>query len=205
MRRNEAITLLSLLALVSPYLAGSPAYGLIDLFPGFEGDQIEVEEGEFHTPSSLLNSRDSYGILVKNERDLDTVEVQVILPEEFQLLSVREEPEWDLFLLPDNTGRERIIIWNGSTIKPGAEETFVITIQNPTNVFVYHFISVQIYANGESDVWRPWVQVIPSNQIGGLEFVTLGVGAVVVALALPLVESLLGAVRKKGERRGNSL
>ncbi len=197
MRGGEVIPSLCLFVLIFPYLFGVPAYGLIDLFPGFEGDQIEVEDGEIHTPSSLLNSRDSYGILVRNDRDLDTVEVQVILPEEFQLVSVREEPEWELFLLPDNTGRDRIIIWNGSTIEPDAEETFVITVQNPTNVFVYHFITVQIYANDESDVWRPWVQVIPSNQIGGLEFVTLGMGAVVIALALPLVESLLGAVKKK--------
>ena len=86
--------------------------------PGFEGDQIEVEGGEIHTPSSLLNSRDSYCILVRNDRDLDTVAVQVILPEEFRLVSVREEPEWELFLLPDNTGKDRIVIWNGSTIEP---------------------------------------------------------------------------------------
>jgi len=173
-----------------------PAYGHIDIFPGFEGEEIVTVEGEFHIPSSLLSSRDSYGLLVRNERDQDTVEIQVIIPVGFELLSVREEEGWEFFLLPDNSGNDRIIIWNGSTVESGEEETFLFTLQNPPAVLVYFFIVVQIYENGDNEVWRPWVQVIPSNNIGGVEFVTLGVGAVSVALALPLVESILVKVRK---------
>ncbi len=93
-----------------------PAAGYATVTPGFIreiAEEIEAEGG-LHAPSPMspVGWRDDYTFEVPNENSLSTVEVQVIIPLGFTLVSWREPEGWISSVLKDDLGVERVVVWN---------------------------------------------------------------------------------------------
>ena len=176
------------------------ADGRADVFVGVlqEHEIAGHAAGGLYIPTSFTGIRETYTMLVGNEKNDSTTEVQIILPQGMELISTQERVAWKVSIFQPPSVPTPVMIWNGSSIGKGQSEQFVFTVRNPSNIFVYYFVVVQSYKEGDNDTWRPWVQVISPTNIAGIEFSTIAAAAVVIVLALPFVERGLARIRKVG-------
>lgn len=176
------------------------AYGHANIFIGRLAEHEiagHEEGGEFHIPSSYLGVEEAYTIVVRNEKNISTVEVQVIIPQGMELISAEDREGWKLRILQPPAVPTPVLIWNGSSIPAGKNEGFFFTLRNSPNIFVYYFVVVQTYEDGENDVWRPWVQIISATNVAGVEFSTVAFWVIVIGMSLPFVERGFGIVVKR--------
>jgi|GEM_PF-1934974 len=148
------------------------------------------------TFQQAIRRLETYSIVITNDKNVSTTQIQVILPSGMQLGSA-ERRGWNLVVLYPPSVPTPVLIWNGSSIKSENSEQFVFSVRNPTDVFVYYFVIVQSYEGGESDVSRPWVQIVNPTNIAGIEFSAIAGFVIVVVLVLPFVERVAGRVVKK--------
>ena len=194
-------------SLVLLLIAGSTSipsvYGHADIFIGRLAEHEIASHGKevvFHIPSSYQGVEETYTIVVRNEKNISTVEVQVIIPQGMELVSAEDREGWKLTILGPPRIPTPALIWNGSSIPAGKNEGFLFTLRNSPNIFVYYFVVVQSYEDGENDVWRPWVQIISFTNIAGIEYSTIAFWVLVVGMALPFVEMSLVRVAKRSVR-----
>lgn len=169
-----------------------------DIFVGalLEHEAAGHVAGGLYIPTSYTRIIETYTMVVRNEKNDSTAEVQVILPQGMQLISADERDGWKVSILQPPSVPTPVMIWKGGSIAKGQGERFVFTVRNPSNVFVYYFLVVQTYEGGENDTWRPWVQIINPTNIDGVQFSTVAAAAVVISLTLPFIER--GLARIKG-------
>ncbi len=192
LRIARNLLIISSLAAMVAILSSAPAaYGHADVFAGrLAAHEIAGHEtgGGVHIPSGYIDEIQTYTMLVRNERNISTTEVQIIIPEGMKWVDAESPEGWSLKVLRPPLVRTPVLIWNGSSIPAKQNEGFVFTLRNPPNQFVYYFVVVQVYEGGDNDVWRPWVQIVTPTNIAGIEFSTVAAVIVVIAIALPFVE-----------------
>ncbi|MBI2125815.1 MAG: DUF1775 domain-containing protein [Thaumarchaeota archaeon] len=191
--KNVVLASLALMMVLVPY-----ADARADVFVGtLQEHEIEghVSEG-LYIPTSYTGILETYTMVIRNEKNGSTAEVQIILPQGMQLVSAEERGGWKVSIIQPPSVPTPVMIWKGGSIDKGQSERFVFTVRNPSNVFVYYFVVVQSYEGGDNDAWRPWVQIIAPTNIAGIEFSTVAVAAIVISLALPFIER--GLARIKG-------
>lgn len=171
------------------------AYGRAEIFVG--GLEEHAGHGGIYIPTSYTGIRETYTMVIRNDRNLSTTEVQIILPKGMELISAGNKEGWEVFVLKPPSVPAPVLILNGSSISKGTSEQFTLTVRNPADVFVYYFVVVQTYDGGESDVWRPWVQIISPTNVAGIEISTIAASVVVVGMALPFVERAVGRIVRK--------
>lgn len=157
------------------------------------------DAGVMHLPSSYVGVVQTYTMLIRNERNISTTGFQIIIPQGMQLISAEDVEGWKLTTHRCG-GAERCaaaLIWNGSSIPGGEEIPVFFTVRNPPDIFVYYFVVVQIYEGGEQDVWRPWIQIVSSTSIAGVEFSAIAAIVIIIALALPFLELSLARIKGK--------
>ena len=190
----------SLLALIATLFPLPPAFGRAEIFPGLlAAHEIAGHEtgGAMPIPSGYIGEIQTYTMLVRNERNVSTTDVQIIIPGGVEWTDAESPEGWKLTVIRNpSPSVTAVLIWNGSSIPPKQNEGFVFTLRNPPNQFVYYFVVVQIYQGGDTDVWRPWVQMITPTNVAGIEFSTIATVVVTIGLAMPFVERGLVRVKK---------
>ncbi|MCS4538757.1 MAG: YcnI family protein [Thaumarchaeota archaeon] len=203
MRRSSTIHRLPIALLlfsVSILFPIQQSYGHANIFIGKLAEHEIAghgEEEEVHIPSSYLGVEETYTVVVLNERNISTTEVQVIIPQGMELISAEDREGWKLTILRPPLVPTPVLIWNGSSIPAGKNEGFFFSLRNSPNIFVYYFAVVQTYEDGENDVWRPWVQIISPTNIAGIEYSTVAFWVIIVGVALPFVERAGERIVKK--------
>lgn len=192
---GKLILFLFLTVLVASFTV-SPAAGHVSIIPGFVQEQVKKIEAEggphLPSPMSPIGWRDEYTVRVPNEKNVSTVEVQVILPPGFTLVSWAEPEGWVSTVLEDNLGVPRVVIWNGSVIPPEGTDEFGLTLDNPGGLSQRHIFRIlQIYEDGRQDIWTISTVTIFPISVGGVEFFTLGYSAAALALVLPVLETTI--------------
>ena len=176
------------------------SYGHADIFIGKLAEHEIAGHGasaEVHIPSSFEGIEQPYTIVVLNEKNVSTIEVQVIIPQGMELLSAEDREGWKLTILRPPLVPTPVLIWNSSSIAANKSEGFFFSLRNSPNIFVYYFVVVQTYEDGENDVWRPWVQIISPTNIAGIEYSTVAFWVIIVGVALPFVERAGERIVKK--------
>jgi uncharacterized repeat protein (TIGR01451 family) len=170
-----------------------------DLFVGKLEGHAQAGHGGVYIPTSYTGTVETYSVMISNERNFSATNVQVILPQGMQFLSVDERAGWKVTVLYPPSVPSVVLIWNGSSIQKGNSEQFAFTVRNPAEIFVYYFVVVQSYEDGNSEVSRPWVQVVNPTNIAGIEFSTIAGLVIVMVLVLPFVERAGERVAKKNK------
>src|SRR3970040_2760050 len=114
-----------------------------------------------------------------------------------ELLSAEDREGWKLTIETPPWVPTPVLIWNSSSSAANKSEVFFFSLRNSPNIFVYYFVVVQTYEDGENDVWRPWVQIISPTNIAGIEYSTVAFWVIIVGVALPFVERAGERVVKK--------
>ncbi len=198
--KNVILANLALMIMVAiiPY-----ADARADVFVGaLQEHEIAGHASEgLYIPTSYTAILETYTMVIRNEKNESTAEVQIILPQGMHLVSAEERGGWKVSIIQPPSVPTPVMIWKGGSIDKGQNARFVFTVRNPSDVFVYYFVVVQTYEGGDNDTWRPWVQIINPTNVAGIEFSTVAAAAVVISLALPFIERGLARIKSSSSIR----
>ena len=132
MRGLGSTLLLSILLALVP----APAVAHVDVLP----------------TEAVVGEAERFTIRVPSERDLDTVAVQVLFPEQITVYSVNPPPGWEARILYRPDRRTRGVVFRGGRIGEGQFEEFDV-LGTPQEAGEVVWTSRQTYADG---VVKPW-------------------------------------------------
>lgn len=101
---------------------------------------------------AVVGQAERFTIRAPSERDLDTIAVQVLFPEQVTVYSVNPPPGWDARLLYRPDRRPRGVVFRGGRIADGQFEEFDV-LGTPQEAGEVVWRSRQTYADG---VVKPW-------------------------------------------------
>ena len=101
---------------------------------------------------SLQGAREKYEIRVPNEKQLDTVAVEVRFPAGLKVVSFEQKPGWNTEVRRDSSGAAIGARWTGR-LPPQQFTEFGLIAANPGSGTEISFVAIQVYADGSSLEW----------------------------------------------------
>jgi hypothetical protein len=105
-------------------------------------------------PKETIPSRwETFVLNVPTETESPTVEVQLTIPEGFEVEAVGHRPDWDMALRRDERGFVREVVWSGGQIPPLTFEEFKLLVKAARAPGAYEWQARQGYADNQESVW----------------------------------------------------
>ncbi|HEY0603178.1 MAG TPA: DUF1775 domain-containing protein [Herpetosiphonaceae bacterium] len=155
------------LALLLVLVGGGTARAHVGVLPGTAA------------PSTNL----AFNIRVPNERDVPTVELRVVFPENITVSRFQPKAGWQREVERDSAGRITAVVWSGGQIGADEYEDFTFVGRTPAEPGVLMFKAYQTYQGGETVGWEN-----PEGQDNPAPFVTVGQAAGAETEAGPAIE-----------------
>jgi len=102
---------------------------------------------------TLPNRWETFVVSVPTETDTPTVEVQLMIPEGFEVEAVGHRPDWDMAIQRNQQGIVRAIVWSGGQIPPLTFEEFKILAKVPKGPGSYEWQARQRYSGEQDSAW----------------------------------------------------
>lgn len=105
-------------------------------------------------PKETIPSRwETFILNVPTETESPTVEVQLSIPEGFEVEAVGHRPDWDMAIRRDARGFVREIVWSGGQIPPFTFEEFKLLAKAAKPSGPYEWQARQRYADDQDSTW----------------------------------------------------
>jgi uncharacterized protein YcnI len=101
---------------------------------------------------SAAGAREKYDVRLPNEKAVDTVGLELRLPQGLKLNSVEQKADWQATLVRDQSGVVVGIRWNGK-LPPMQFAEFGLLATNPTSSTELVFEATQFFADGSEVQW----------------------------------------------------
>jgi hypothetical protein len=167
-------------------------------------------------PKETIPSRwETFILNVPTESQSPTVEVQLIIPEGFEVEAVGHRADWDTALRRDERGFVREVVWSGGQIPPLTFEEFKLLVKATRAPGTYEWQAHQRYADAQKSAWtlRTTVhaessgssrqkaeEALTTAQVAmTISFLAVGIATVLIAVTLIAVWQ---GSRGKGRRAG---
>ncbi|MBI3090255.1 MAG: DUF1775 domain-containing protein [Candidatus Tectomicrobia bacterium] len=105
-----------------------------------------------------------YALVVPTETESPTTQVELRVPQEFEIEAVHHEPAWQLVTERNAAGHVTSVRWSGGTIPPSTFKELKFFAKNPAKPGVYKWIATQAYADGRSSTWNAQSRVLPAGR-----------------------------------------
>jgi uncharacterized protein YcnI len=163
-------------------------------------------------PKETIPGRwETFILNVPTETESPTVEVQLNIPEGFEVEAVGHRTDWDMALRRDARGFVREIVWSGGQIPPLTFEEFKLLAKAAPSPASYEWHARQRYADDQESTWtlRTTVQAaasgLPAQKAeealktaqAAMTFSFLAVGVATVLIVVTLIALWQGS-RVKG-------
>jgi uncharacterized protein YcnI len=102
--------------------------------------------------ASIAGAREKYEIRVPNEKQVDTIVVDVRLPAGLKVSSFEQKPGWSTELLRDSAGAIVGVRWSGK-LAPMQFTEFGVLASNPAAASELLWSATQLYADGSRVEW----------------------------------------------------
>lgn len=119
---------------------------LMSLSAGWAHMDLEPKE-------TIPNRWETFVLNVPTETDTPTVEVQLDIPEGFEVEAVGHRPDWDMAVRRDERGFVREILWTGGQIPPLTFEEFKLLVKAAKPPGPYEWKARQRYADHQEGRW----------------------------------------------------
>jgi len=113
---------------------------------------------------TIPNRWETFVLNVPTETDTPTVEVQLDIPEGFEVEAVGHRPEWDMAVRRDERGFVREILWTGGQIPPLTFEEFKLLVKAAKPPGPYEWKARQRYADQQESGWTLRTIVRPGSE-----------------------------------------
>ncbi|MDI3341259.1 MAG: YcnI family protein [Sphaerobacter sp.] len=97
---------------------------------------------------------EKYTVRVPTEKDIPTVQVELIFPPGLRVSSFQPKPGWTYELQRDASGTITGVVWSGGAIGPGEFDEFAFIAANPEEPGELTFVARQTYADGSVVSWE---------------------------------------------------
>jgi Domain of unkown function (DUF1775) len=115
-------------------------------------------------PKETIPGRwETFVLNVPTETESPTVEIQLDIPEAFEVEAVGHRPDWQMALRRDARGFVREILWSGGQIPPLTFEEFKILAKATRTPGPYDWHTRQRYADGQESRWTMRTIVRPEG------------------------------------------
>jgi uncharacterized protein YcnI len=105
-------------------------------------------------PKETIPSRwETFTLNVPTETESPTVEVQLAIPEGFEVEAVGHRTDWKMTIRRDGHGFAREIGWSGGQIPPLTFEEFKLLAKAAKSPGPYEWHARQRYADGQESTW----------------------------------------------------
>jgi hypothetical protein len=105
-------------------------------------------------PKETIPSRwETFILNVPTETESPTVEVQLVIPEGFEVEAVGHRTGWELAIRRDARGLMREIVWSGGQIPPLTFEEFKLLAKAAKSPGPYEWQARQRYADHQESTW----------------------------------------------------
>ena len=137
---------------------------------------------------------------IPTETESATVEVQLAIPEGFEVEAVGHRTDWHTTIRRDGQGLVRDIVWSGGQIPPLTFEEFKLLAKAAKSPGAYEWQARQRYANAQESTWtlRTLVQAegsgLPTQKVEEalktaqvamtISFLSLGVATILIVVTL---------------------
>ncbi len=118
---------------------------------------------------TLPNRWETFVVSVPTETDTPTVEVQLMIPEGFEVEAVGHRPDWDMAIQRNQQGIVRAIVWSGGQIPPLTFEEFKILAKVPKGPGSYEWQARQRYSGEQDSVWTPRTFVREGKDVAAMQ------------------------------------
>jgi uncharacterized protein YcnI len=103
--------------------------------------------------ATIPNRWETFVFTVPTETETATVEVQLQVPEGFEVEAVGHRPDWDMAIQRNAQGMVREIVWAGGQIPPLTFEEFKLLAKTPSTPGAYEWRGRQRYAGDQESTW----------------------------------------------------
>jgi uncharacterized protein YcnI len=105
-------------------------------------------------PKDTIPSRwETFILNVPTETESPTIEVQLAIPEGFEVEAVGHRTDWDMAIRRDARGFVREIVWSGGQIPPLTFEEFKLLAKAAKSPGPYEWQARQRYADDQESTW----------------------------------------------------
>src|SRR3954470_15127812 len=101
---------------------------------------------------SVHGAHEKYAIRVPNEKQVDTIAVEVHFPQGLRVTSVEQKPDWRTEPFRDSSGKLIGVRWTGK-LPPQQFTEFGLLAVNPSTGGEIAWTAAQIYADGTKVEW----------------------------------------------------
>jgi uncharacterized protein YcnI len=169
---------------------------------------IDIEPKE-----TIPNRWETFVLNVPTETEAATVEVQLDIPEGFEVEAVGHRPDWDMAIRRDEQGLVREIVWARGQIPPLTFEEFKLLVKAAKGPGTYEWRARQRYADEQESRWT--LRTMVREEGGGLPTqkaqealktaqVAMTVSFLALGIATVLILVTLVAVWQGSRRKGPS-
>src|ERR671919_363833 len=163
-------------------------------------------------PKETIPSRwETFILNVPTETESQTVEVQLAIPEGFEVEAVGHRTDWNMALRRDARGLVREIVWSGGHIPSLTFEEFKLLAKASKSPGPYEWQARQRYADGQESTWT--LRTIVQAEGNGLPAqkaeealktaqVAMTIGVLAIGVATMLIVVTLIAVWQGSRRKG---
>jgi uncharacterized protein YcnI len=131
------------------WLSKIGAAGLMALMCGAAvSAHIDIEPKE-----TIPNRWETFTLNVPTEAEMPTIEVQLDIPEGFEVEAVGHRSDWDMAIRRDERGFVREIVWSGGQIPPLTFEEFKLLAKAAKMPGAYDWRARQRYADAQESTW----------------------------------------------------
>lgn len=102
--------------------------------------------------TSSLGAHEQYEVRVPNERQVDTVAIEVRFPTALKITSFEQKPGWNTELIRDASGAIAGVRWSGSLAAMQFTQ-FGLLATNPAHGSELVWSATQVYADGTKIEW----------------------------------------------------
>jgi len=164
---------------------------------------------------ALTGKPQVYTVIVPAERPFSpTVEVTLLVPLSFDILSIEESPGWSLNLSRDWRGGNVRLTWSGGRVTPNRFVRFGFAAENPSVPTTVVWLATQRYADGSVDEWNDPASedhtasvtnvVLPSKE-PGVDRTAAALGSAAIAVALLALIVAVVSSRRRARSQANTL
>src|SRR5215813_10292348 len=136
---------------------------------------------------SIPNKWETYTLNVPTETDVPTVQVRLLVPQEFEIEMIEHSPLWQITRARDERGYIREVTWSGSSIPPQTFAEFKLLVRNPAAPGTSLWKIEQYYQDGNVTTWEAQTQIVPQANVGGAQRAEEAWRAAQVATTMSLV------------------
>jgi uncharacterized protein YcnI len=160
--------------------------------------------------ATIPNRWETFILNVPTETESPTVEVQLAIPEGFEVEAVGHRTDWNMALRRDARGLVREIVWSGGQIPSLAFEEFKLLAKAAKSPGPYEWQARQRYADDQESTWalRTLVQAegsgLPTQKVEealktaqvAMTISFLGAGVATILIVVTLIAVWRGTHRK---------